>query len=92
MMSDVEKYIKKRKKFDPEFAEGFESGYASFKIGVLLAQAREEAGITKKELARKLNKHQSLISRIENHAENVGISTLEKYANALGKKITIEIS
>lgn len=92
MMSDVEKYIEKRKKIDPEFAEGFESGYASFKIGVLLAQAREEAGITKKELAQKLNKHQSLISRIENHAENVGISTLEKYANALGKKITIEIS
>ncbi|MFB2839013.1 helix-turn-helix domain-containing protein [Floridanema evergladense] len=91
-MNDVEKYIKNRKKIDPEFAEGFESGYASFKIGVLLAQAREEAGITKKELARKLNKHQSLISRIENHAENVGISTLEKYANALGKKITIEIS
>ena len=92
MMSDVEKYIKKRKKIDPEFAEGFESGYASFKIGVLLAQAREEARITKKDLARKLNKHQSLISRIENHAENVGISTLERYANALGKKITIEIS
>lgn len=91
-MSDVEKYIKKRQQLEPKFAEGFESGYASFKIGVLLAQAREEAGITKKELARKLNKHQSLISRIENHAENVGISTLEKYANALGKKITIDIS
>lgn len=31
MMSDVEKYIKKRKKIDPEFAKGFESGYARFK-------------------------------------------------------------
>ncbi|MGA9383350.1 MAG: helix-turn-helix transcriptional regulator [Phormidium sp.] len=91
-MSDVEKYIKKRQKIDPEFAEGFESGYASFKIGVLLAQAREEAGITQEELARQLNLHQSIISQIEDNAEDVGISTLEKYANALGKKITIEIS
>ncbi|MCL1473954.1 helix-turn-helix domain-containing protein [Argonema antarcticum] len=91
-MSDVEQYIKKRQQSDPEFADGFESGYASFKIGVLLAQAREEAGITQSELARQLNLNKSTISRIEHHAEDVGISTLEKYANALGKKLIIEIA
>jgi hypothetical protein len=31
MISDVEKYIKKRQKIAPEFAKGFESGYARFK-------------------------------------------------------------
>lgn len=35
-MSDVKKYIEKRKETDAEFAEEFESGYASFKIGVIL--------------------------------------------------------
>jgi hypothetical protein len=34
-MSDVEEYIEKCKQTDAEFAEGFESGYSSFKIGVL---------------------------------------------------------
>lgn len=92
MMSDVEKYIKKRQQKDPIFAENFETGYANFKIGVLLTQAREEAGITRSELARQLNCHQSTISRIENHPEDVGISTLEKYASALGKKLIIEIA
>lgn len=90
-MSDVEQYIEKRKKIDPEFAEDFESGYLSFKIGVLLAQARVEAGVTQEELARRLNLNKSTIVRIENHAENVGIYILERYAKALGKKLCVEI-
>ena len=91
MMSDVEKYIARRKQTDPEFGEDFESGYSSFKIGVLLTQARIEAGITQEELARRLNLHESIIIRIENDGSDVGISTLERYANALGKKLYVEI-
>ena len=49
-MSDVEKYIAERKKTDPEFAEGFEEGYKEFEFGVLLRQAREEAGLTQEQL------------------------------------------
>lgn len=91
MMSDLEKYIERRKKTDPEFVEDFESGYLSFKIGVLLTQARIEAGITQDELASRLNLNKSTIVRIENHAENVAIYTLERYAKALGKKLCVEI-
>jgi DNA-binding XRE family transcriptional regulator len=67
-MSDVDKYIARRKQTDAEFTEDFESGYSSFKIGVLLAQAKIEAGITQaqEELARRLNLHESIIIRIEN--------------------------
>ncbi|WYL95244.1 MAG: helix-turn-helix transcriptional regulator [Gloeotrichia echinulata IR180] len=90
-MSDVEKYITKRKQTDPEFAEDFESGYVSFKIGVILAQARIAAGITQAELARRLNLDESIIVNIEDNAEDVGIVTLEKYAQALGKKLFVEI-
>jgi len=64
-MSDVKQYIEKRKETDPEFAEGFESGYASFKIGVILARAREETGMTIEELARRLNWNQSTIFQID---------------------------
>ena len=35
-MSDLKKYIAKRKKTDKEFAEGFEEGYKQFKIGVVI--------------------------------------------------------
>jgi len=42
-MSDLQKYIKKRKSRDPEFARDYDAGYEQFKIGALLKQAREKA-------------------------------------------------
>ncbi|HBE18223.1 MAG TPA: transcriptional regulator [Cyanobacteria bacterium UBA11149] len=90
-MNDLEAYIEKRKQIDPEFAEDFESGYASFKMGVILAQARIAAGMTQAELAHRLNCHKSTIVRIENHGENVSMFTLERYVKALGKKLVVEI-
>lgn len=53
-MSDLKRYVRKRKRQDPKFAEGFEVGYSNFKVGVLLRQAREKAGMTQDEVARKL--------------------------------------
>lgn len=90
-MSDLEKYIEDRKKKDPDFAESYESGYKEFKIGVLLREAREKSGLTQEELARRVNTTKSAISRIENHAKDIKLSTIEKVAKALRKKITIEI-
>jgi HTH-type transcriptional regulator/antitoxin HipB len=90
-MSDLKKYIKERKKRDKLFAKGFEEGYEQFKIGVVLRQAREEAGITQEELARRLKTRKTAISRIENHAEDIKLSTLERVAGALGKRLQISI-
>jgi len=53
-MRDLQKYIIKRKKRDLTFARDFDSGYHQFKIGVMLKQAREEAGLTQDELAQRL--------------------------------------
>jgi ribosome-binding protein aMBF1 (putative translation factor) len=91
-MSDLQKYIKKRKKKDSKFAKDFDSGYEQFKIGVLLKQAREEAGLSQEELAAKLKTKKSAISRIENHAEDIKLSTLEKFAHALGKQLRLEVA
>lgn len=90
-MDDLEKYIVKRKSKSEKFARNFENGYESFKIGVLLRQAREEVGITQEELADKLSTKKSAISRIENHAEDIRLSTLKSYLEALGKKLQINI-
>ena len=45
-MSDLAAYARKRAQTDPEFAEGLETGYAEFKIGVLLRESREQTGLT----------------------------------------------
>ena len=90
-MSDLNQYVQKRRARDPEFAENYETGYLEFKIGVLLRQAREEAGLTQEEVAEKLNTKKSAISRMENHAEDVKLSTLGKYAKVLGKKLYLSV-
>lgn len=90
-MSDLKKYIDKRKKSDPDFAEGYEIGYQDFKIGLLLKQLRTDSGLTQDQLAKKLKTKKSVISRIENHSEDIRLSTLRRYANTLGKRIKIEV-
>lgn len=91
-MSDLKKYITTRKDRDPEFAKDYETGYQEFKIGVMLKMAREEAGLTQEQLAEKLKTKKSAISRIENHAEDIKLSTLEKIAQALGKTLRVEVA
>ncbi len=91
-MSDLKKYVKKRKAKDKAFAMDYESGYSDFKLGVMLRQARESAGLTQQELANKLKTKKSAISRIENHAEDIRLSTLEKVAEALGKTLKLSMN
>ena len=90
-MSDLTDYARARAARDPEFARGFEEGYADFKIGVMLRQAREQAGLTQEEIARRLETQKSAISRIENHAGDIRLSTLERYARALGRHFFFEL-
>ena len=90
-MSDLKRYINERKKRDPRFARGYKQGYERFKIGVMLRQARESAGLTQEELARRLKTKKTAISRIENHAEDIKLSTLERVASVLGKQLQISI-
>lgn len=90
-MDDLQRAIEKRKSIDAEFAETFEKGYEEFKIGVLLKEARKNAGLTQEALAEKLKTKKSAISRIENHADDIRLSTLYNYAEALGKKIHVTI-
>ncbi|QRV22909.1 helix-turn-helix domain-containing protein [Marinomonas foliarum] len=90
-MSDLKQYLTDRKAADKDFSEGYDEGYQAFKFGVLLKEARKNAGLTQDELALKLHTQKSAISRIENHSDDVKLSTLERFATALGKKLEIRL-
>jgi ribosome-binding protein aMBF1 (putative translation factor) len=91
-MSDVERYIEKRKKQSVRFAKDYESGYQTFEFSVMLREARERAGVTQETVAKRLRTKKSAISRIENHAEDIRLSTLHRYAKALGKRLRVQIT
>ncbi len=91
-MDDLDKYIGSRKNKSPEFAKNFDEGYEQFKIGVILKQARLEAGLTQEQVAQKLHTQKSAISRVENHAEDIRLSTLVNYAQAVGRNLRLEVA
>jgi DNA-binding Xre family transcriptional regulator len=69
-----------------------EAGYETFKIGVLLQEARLQRGITQAELAEKVGTTKSYISKIENNIKEVRISTLQKIVElGLGGHLDLSI-
>jgi HTH-type transcriptional regulator/antitoxin HipB len=91
-MSDLKKYINKRKASNPDFADGFDEGYENIRIGVVLKQARLQAGLTQADIANAIGTRKAAISRLENHVQDVKLSIVEKYAKALGKHVEIRIA
>jgi ribosome-binding protein aMBF1 (putative translation factor) len=89
-MIELKDFVEELKR-DKEFAGGFDEEYEKFKVGYLLKQARKKSGITQEKLAQIMNTYKGNISRIENHAEDIKLSTLSKFVQALGKRLVINI-
>ncbi len=90
-MSDLQKYKNKRMKKDPAFWKDYDKRFETFRLGVLLKQARIEAGMTQEQIAQQLQTTKSVISRMENHATDIRLSTLEKFAKAVGRHIHVAL-
>lgn len=88
---DLDDYISQRKKTDSEFAQNFDIGYEEFKIGMMIKEMRLESGMTQEQLAEKLETKKSVISRMENHSEDIRLSTLQKVASVFGKQLKVSM-
>ena len=91
-MSDFQKYKKKRAEKGPKFWSGYDERLETFKLGIMLKQARLESGLTQEQIAKSLSTTKSVVSRMENHATDIRLSTLEKFAKAVGRKINVSLS
>ena len=67
-----EQYGKRGSKMREEYEEGFEA----FKLGAMLQELRKEQGLTQEQLAQKCGTTKTYISRIENTASDIRLSTL----------------
>ncbi|MCX6278646.1 MAG: helix-turn-helix transcriptional regulator [Bacteroidetes bacterium] len=56
--------------------EKYEAEFENFKIGVLIQDARKQQNLTQEELAIKCGTTKNYISRIENDASDIRLSTL----------------
>ncbi len=70
----------------------YEEGFEAFKFGVLLQDLRNKEGMTQEELANKCGTTKSYISRIENNASDIRLSTIMRiFSEGFGKQIKLTV-
>lgn len=75
---------------DPAFAERFEEAGEAWDVALQLAALRERAGLSQKELARKLKTSQQQISRLESPSyEGHSLSMLRRVAKVLRARVRV---
>jgi DNA-binding XRE family transcriptional regulator len=73
--------------------EEFEQRYETFKLGVILQDLRKQKNMTQEQLAQKCGTTKTYISRIENDASDIRLSTLLRIIrDGLGANLNISIS
>jgi transcriptional regulator with XRE-family HTH domain len=75
---------------DRAFAKRFEQAGEAWNVALQLAALRKEAGLSQKELARKLKTSQQQVSRLESPAyEGHSLSMLRRVARALNAEMKV---
>ena len=77
---------------DPVFTERFEKAGEAWDVALQIAALREKAGLSQKDLARKLKTSQQNVSRLESPAyEGHSLSMLRRVAGILGATVRVVI-
>ena len=74
---------------DPRFKSEWDALEPEFQIAEMIIKARHEEDITQQELAKRAGLGQASLSRIETGKVSPDIATLQKIANAVGKKLVL---
>lgn len=73
--------------------EMFEEGFEAFKLGVMIQELRKENGLTQEQLAERCGTTKTYISRIENDASDIRLSTLMRIIReGFGKRLILSVS
>jgi DNA-binding XRE family transcriptional regulator len=72
--------------------EKYEQEFEAFKIGVLIQEARKRQHLTQEQLAEKVGTTKNYISRIENNASDIRLSTLMRIVReGLGGQLKLSV-
>lgn len=82
--------LKKELLKNSEFKKLYEESEPEYQIARAVIRARIEKGYTQKDLARKLNTTQSVVSRLENAGSSPSISFLKRLAKVLDTSLQVQ--
>ena len=81
-----------RDKFqDKGFVKAFEATSTLMNIALVISEARNKAGFSQNELAKKLSTTQSVVSRIENGNQNLSVKMLARIARVLNCDLAVHL-
>jgi|SRR6266850_1738042 len=87
--TNFDRYIEKQMKA-PAFAARFEQAGEAWDVALQLAALRQQAGLSQKELARRLKTSQQHISRLESPGyEGHSLTNLRRVARALHARVRV---
>lgn len=91
---DLEDFIEKTYgKRGTKKRDRFEEGYEAFKLGVMLQELRKQRNMTQEQLAEKCGTTKNYISRIENNASDIRLSTLQRIVReGFGGQLTLSVN
>ncbi|HUR48568.1 MAG TPA: helix-turn-helix transcriptional regulator [Acidimicrobiales bacterium] len=87
----LDEMIAERTKANPEFPALLEAAARRRQLLEELAAEREALGLTQTVVAARMHTSQSAVARLESAEIDAKLSTVERYAAAVGKKINWEL-
>jgi transcriptional regulator with XRE-family HTH domain len=76
---------------DEEYRAAYESLEPEFALAEQLIAARGRAGLTQADVAARMGTTQSVVARIESGRNPPNLKTLEKYARAVGMRLSVRL-
>jgi transcriptional regulator with XRE-family HTH domain len=76
---------------DEEYRAAYEALEPEFALAEELIAARGRAGLTQADVAARMGTTQSVVARIESGRNPPTLKTLEKYARAVGMRVSIKL-
>ncbi|MCX6615574.1 MAG: helix-turn-helix transcriptional regulator [Acidobacteria bacterium] len=89
-MSTVDR-LKGKWHADPRFRQAYEALKPEFAIARQLITARSRAGLSQAEVARKMGTTQSTVARLESGQRLPAMSSLQRYADAIGHRLEVRL-
>ncbi len=74
---------------EPKYKKAYEALEAEFVLASAVIDARSRAGLTQRELARKMGTTQPVVARLESGRTRPSMRTLERLAEATGSRLLI---
>lgn len=92
MKTNFDTYLDEQLK-DPAFAKRFKQAGEAWDVALQITHLREQAGLSQKDLARKLHTSQQQISRLESPSyEGHSLSMLRRVAEVLGVTVRVTLA